>query len=127
MPEQVQGARSEEPREETKKKKKKEFLHKRGGETMSLHRANGRGRFGGQAAGGHPKAFPWPKKPLFAVPALRELESACRQGARGEEPREETKKKRNSRTKVTAKIGTWTCLTKGSEIAFWEGSVTESV
>ena len=27
----------------------------------------------------------------------------------------------------TAKIGTWTCLTKGSEIAFWEGSVTESV
>ena len=26
----------------------------------------------------------------------------------------------------TAKIGTWTCLTKGSEIAFWEGSVTES-
>ena len=43
-----------------------------------LHRANGRGRFGGQTAGGHPKAFPWPKKPLFAVPALRELESACR-------------------------------------------------
>ena len=27
---------------------------------------------------------------------------------------------------ITAKIGTWTCLTKGSEIAFWEGSVTES-
>ena len=26
----------------------------------------------------------------------------------------------------TAEIGTWTCLTKGSEIAFWEGSVTES-
>ena len=26
----------------------------------------------------------------------------------------------------TAKIETWTCLTKGSEIAFWEGSVTES-
>ena len=42
-----------------------------------LHTANGRGRFGGQIAGGHPKAFPWPKKPLFAVPALRELESAC--------------------------------------------------
>ena len=33
---------------------------------------------GGQTAGGHSKAFPWPKKPLFAVPALRELESACR-------------------------------------------------
>ena len=28
--------------------------------------------------------------------------------------------------RVTAKIGTWTCLTKVSEIAFWEGSVTES-
>ena len=27
---------------------------------------------------------------------------------------------------LTAKFGTWTCLTKGSEIAFWEGSVTES-
>ena len=27
---------------------------------------------------------------------------------------------------LTAKIGTWTCLTKGSEIAIWEGSVTES-
>ena len=26
----------------------------------------------------------------------------------------------------TAKIGTWTCLTKGSEMAFWEGSATES-
>ena len=25
-----------------------------------------------------------------------------------------------------AKVGTWTCLAKGSEIAFWEGSVTES-
>ena len=45
---------------------------------LNLHRANGRGCFGGQTAGGHPKAFPWPKKPLFAVPALRELESACR-------------------------------------------------
>ena len=29
-------------------------------------------------------------------------------------------------TEVTAKIGTWTCLRKGSEIAFWEGSVTQS-
>ena len=28
---------------------------------FALHRANGRGRFGGQTAGGHPKAFPWPK------------------------------------------------------------------
>ena len=27
---------------------------------------------------------------------------------------------------ITAKIGTWTCLTKGSEIAFREGPVTES-
>ena len=45
---------------------------------FSLHRANGRGRFGGQTAGGHSKAFPSPKKPLFAVPALRELKSACR-------------------------------------------------
>ena len=45
---------------------------------VGLDRANGRGRFGGQTAGGHPKAFPRPKKPLFAVPALRELESACR-------------------------------------------------
>ena len=44
----------------------------------NLHRANGRGSFGGQTAGGHPKAFPWPKKSLLAVPALRELESACR-------------------------------------------------
>ena len=40
--------------------------------------ANGRGRFGEQAAGGHPKASPRPKQPLFGVPALRELESACR-------------------------------------------------
>ena len=39
---------------------------------------NGRGRFDGQTAGGHPKAFPRPNQPLFAVPALRELESACR-------------------------------------------------
>ena len=38
---------------------------------------NGRGRFGGQTAGGHPKAFPRPRQPLFAVPALRELKSAC--------------------------------------------------
>ena len=33
---------------------------------------------GEQAAGGDPKAFPRPKQPLFAVPALRHLESACR-------------------------------------------------
>ena len=39
---------------------------------------NGRGRSGGQTAGGHPKAFPRPRQPLFAVPALRELDSACR-------------------------------------------------
>ena len=26
---------------------------------------------------------------------------------------------------LIAQIGPWTCLTKGSEIAFWEGSVTE--
>ena len=31
----------------------------------------------GQTARGHPKAFPRPRQPLFAVPALRELESAC--------------------------------------------------
>ena len=29
-------------------------------------------------AGGPRKAFPRPRQPLFAVPALRELESACR-------------------------------------------------
>ena len=47
---------------------------------VALHRANGRGRFGGQTARGHPKALPWPKKTSFAVPALREreLKSACR-------------------------------------------------
>ena len=33
--------------------------------------------FGGQAAGGHTKASPRPRWPLFAVPAWRELESAC--------------------------------------------------
>ena len=44
----------------------------------TLYRANGRGRFGGQTVGGDSKAFPWLKQPLFAVPALRELESACR-------------------------------------------------
>ena len=39
---------------------------------------DGRGRFGGQTAGGHPKAFSWARQALFAVPALREFESACR-------------------------------------------------
>ena len=39
---------------------------------------NGCGRFGGQIAGGYPKAFPQPRQPLFALPTLRELESACR-------------------------------------------------
>ena len=43
-----------------------------------LYRANGRGRSGGQTAGGDPEAFPRLEQPLFAVPALRELESACR-------------------------------------------------
>ena len=42
------------------------------------NRANGRGRSRGQTAGGGSKAFPRLKQPLFAVPALRELESACR-------------------------------------------------
>ena len=56
------------------------YLHRGGNvETgINLYRANGRGRFGGQTAGGDPKAFPRLKQPLFAVPALRELESACR-------------------------------------------------
>ena len=45
---------------------------------VSLRRVNGRGRFGGQTARGHPKASPQPRQPLFSVPALRELESACR-------------------------------------------------
>ena len=40
--------------------------------------ANGRGRFGGQIAGGHRKTFLRPRQPLCAVPALRELESASR-------------------------------------------------
>ena len=40
--------------------------------------ANGRGRSGGQAGRGDSKAFPRLKQPLFAVLALRELESACR-------------------------------------------------
>ena len=44
---------------------------------IDLYRANGRGRSGGQTAGGDPKASRL-KQPLFAVPALRELESACR-------------------------------------------------
>ena len=39
-----------------------------------LYCANGRGRFGEQTAGGHPDAFPQPRQPLFAVPALRGLE-----------------------------------------------------
>ena len=43
----------------------------------NLDRANGRGRSGAQTAGGDSKAFPRLKQPLFAVPALRELESAC--------------------------------------------------
>ena len=47
------------------------------GVTKSIS-VNGRGRFGGQTAGGHPKAFSQLRQPLFAVPALRELESACR-------------------------------------------------
>ena len=34
--------------------------------------------FWGQIAGGHPRASPRPRQPLFAVPALRELKSACR-------------------------------------------------
>ena len=34
--------------------------------------------FWGQTAEGDPKAFPRPRNPLFAVPALRELASACR-------------------------------------------------
>ena len=34
--------------------------------------------FGGQTAGGHPRAFPRPRQPLFAVPDWRELESSCR-------------------------------------------------
>ena len=37
-----------------------------------------RGRFGRQTAGGPPKASPRPRQPLFAAPALRELERACR-------------------------------------------------
>ena len=41
-----------------------------------LYRAHGRS--GGQTAGGDSKAFPRLKQPLFAAPALRELESACR-------------------------------------------------
>ena len=42
--------------------------------------ANGRGHFGEETAGGHPNAFPRSRLPLFAVLALRELESACRVG-----------------------------------------------
>ena len=41
--------------------------------TDNLYRANGRGRSGGQTAGGDSSAFPQLKEPLFAVPALREL------------------------------------------------------
>ena len=43
-----------------------------------LQCVNGRSLFGGQAARGYPKAFPRLRLPLFAVPALREHESACR-------------------------------------------------
>ena len=35
--------------------------------------ANGRGRFGGQTAGGHPKASPWPRQPPLQC---RHLESS---------------------------------------------------
>ena len=42
------------------------------------YRATGRGHSGGQTARGDPKTFPRLKQPLFAVPALREPESACR-------------------------------------------------
>ena len=34
--------------------------------------------FGGRTAEGHAQAFPRPRQPLFAVPAVRGLESACR-------------------------------------------------
>ena len=59
------------------------FATPRKGMTGGLDNGNsimcsGRGRFGGQTAGGHPDASPWPRWPLFAVPAWRELESACR-------------------------------------------------
>ena len=47
-------------------------------QTTNLYRANGHGRSGGQTAGGDPKNFSRLKQPLFAVSALRELESACR-------------------------------------------------
>ena len=47
---------------------------------LLLKCVNGRGRFGGQTAGGQPKASPRPRQPPFAAPALRELESACRVG-----------------------------------------------
>ena len=45
---------------------------------MSLYRANGRSHSGGQTAEGDSKASPRLKRPLFAAPALREIESACR-------------------------------------------------
>ena len=45
---------------------------------LHLYRANGLGHSGGQAAGGDSKASPRLKQPLSAVPALRDLESACR-------------------------------------------------
>ena len=48
------------------------------GRASNLECANGRGRSGGQAARGHPKACPRPRLPLSAVPALKELKSACR-------------------------------------------------
>ena len=43
-----------------------------------LQCVNGCGCFGGQTAGGHPQAFPRPRQPLFAVPALRELKGVWR-------------------------------------------------
>ena len=49
-----------------------------GGPNLIYNDVNRRGRLGGQTAGGHPKAFPRPRQPVFAVPALREIEGACR-------------------------------------------------
>ena len=47
---------------------------------------SGRGRSRGQIAGRDPKMIPRPRQPLFAVPALRELESACRVGLTSRRP-----------------------------------------
>ena len=52
--------------------------HARKTRILVLSCVNGRGRFGGQPAGGHPKTFPRPRHALCAVPALKDLESACR-------------------------------------------------